>query len=164
MFVMATIYAGTGSAPVKVRDMSSGGALIEGAVIPSPGTEVRLCRGSLNIMGEVVWCKDARAGLRFESNVSVADWLPSGRAPAAQQRVDELVQQAQASKIVHAAPADDPLKPREVTALELTRLRRAIESLAEDLAEDKAIMERYASKLQTLDLAAQALRKLAAER
>lgn len=166
MFVMATIYAAAGSAPVKVRDMSSRGALIEGAVIPAAGTEVRLCRGSLSIASEVVWSREGRGGLVFDSNVSVADWLPSKRALAAQQRVDVIVQQTKVSRIVDAAPAavSPTFPPSEFTALELTRLRQAIESLANDLADDPAAVERHGPKLETLDLAAQTLRKLAAER
>lgn len=166
MFVMATIYAAAGSAPVKVRDLSSRGALIEGAVIPPAGTRVRLCRGSLSIGSEVVWANEGRAGLLFDSRVSVADWLPSVRALAAQQRVDEVVQQTKASQTVHAAPAAVPLTfaPCEFSALELTGLRQAIESLADDLASDPSVLERHASKLQTLDRAAQVLRKLTAER
>ena len=46
MFVMATIYADTGSAPVKVRNLSSTGALIEGEVLPPLGATVRLRRAA----------------------------------------------------------------------------------------------------------------------
>ena len=77
LFVMATLYTPTGSSPVKARDLSSGGALIEAGVIPPVGTRVRLCRGSLNITGELVWCRGERAGLRLESSLSVAEWLPA---------------------------------------------------------------------------------------
>lgn len=163
---MATLYAGSGSSPVKVRDLSSTGALIEGGVIPAPGTNVRLCRGSLNIMGEVVWCRGERAGLRFESSLSVAEWLPGGRALAPQQRVDEIVQQVKASGAIgsHSAGHFATLQSSTVSAAELTQLRVALESLAEDLAADRDIVKRHVPKLQTLDITAQALRKLAAER
>jgi hypothetical protein len=166
MFVMATIYADTGSAPVKVRNLSSSGALVEGGVLPPPGATFRLCRGSLNITGEVVWSRDGRAGLRFASGVSVADWLPRGKATAPQQRVDDIVQYAKASLIpTSISPEDCPIfETNKLSSLDMTRLRQAIESLAEDLANDPLIVERHASKLQTLDIAAQALRKLAAER
>jgi hypothetical protein len=164
MFVMATLYAATGSAPVKVRDMSSAGALIEGGVIPAPGTTIRLCRGSLSVTGKVAWSKEARAGLSFDSTVSPDDWLPTGKAPAPQQRVDEMVQQVKGSMGNQAAiTAPLSVEPASVTALELTRLRRAIEELADDLAEDDAVLARHGAKLQTLDHAAQLLRKLATQ-
>lgn len=162
MFVMATLYAATGSAPVKVRDMSAGGALIEGGVIPPAGTKVRLCRGSLSVTGTIAWFKEARAGLSFDSSVSPDQWLPAG-PPAPQLRVDEVVQQVKAS-IVNPAPFAAPasVEPTPVTALELTRIRRAIEELADELADDPAVVAKHAAKLSTLDLAVQILRKITA--
>ena len=163
MFVMAALYSDSGSFPVKVRDLSSAGALIEGCVISPPGTRVRLCRGSLSATGEIVWRRGERAGIRFESTVSVVEWLPGRSAIAPQQRVDEMVQQIKASGTTGSlSPADLPtLRSAEVSAAELTRVRVAIESLAEDLAADPDVVRRHMAKLQTLDLAAQLLRKLA---
>ena len=163
MFVMATLYAVTGSAPVKVRDMSAAGALVEGAVIPAPGSKVRLSRGSLSVTGSIAWCKGARAGLSFDSTVSPDDWLPTG-TPAPQQRVDELVQHIKSS-IAGGLPEASPLLPQSpfVTAIEVDTVRHAIEDLADDLADDPDVIARHAEKLSTLDLAAQVLKKLAAE-
>ena len=166
LFVMATLYVGSGSSPVKVRDLSSAGALIEGGAIPPPGTSVRLCRGSLNITGEIVWHSGGRAGLRLESSISVAEWLPGRQATAPQQRVDEIVQQVKASGTAGSVSLQNvpEFQSSKLSALELTRLRVAIESLAEELAADPDIVKRHMAKLQTLDLAAQAFGKLAAGR
>lgn len=166
LFVMATIYAGTGSAPVRVRNLSPSGALIEGTVIPHPGTYVRLSRGSLSVGAHIVWHKEGHAGLRFESAVSVIDWLPQGRAITVQQRIDEVVQQAKAaSNEVHSRSSDSfGSQASKLSAVELRRLRLEIQSLAEELAADPAAVERHGSKLQTLDTAAQALGRLASER
>lgn len=158
MFVMGTIYSPTGSAPVKIRNLSAGGALVEGGVVPPQGDEVRLSRGALSVVGKVVWRVDMRAGLQFDSRVSVADWLPDLRASGSQQRVDTLVQQ------IKAAPPSpvtlfDPA-PGDVTSDELDRIKKMLESLAEDLADDPEVVGRHASKLQALDLAAQVLGKL----
>lgn len=167
MFVMATIYADRDWAPVRVRNLSPTGALIEGPVLPHHGTQVRLTRGSLSVRGAIVWHKDGRAGLRFDSTISVADWLPQGRAMTAQQRVDEIVQQTRTvcNGVLARTPADylvsQSTKP---SATDLTRLRLAIQSLAEDLAADPAVVESHGSKLQTLDITAQTLRKLTSER
>lgn len=165
VFVMTAIYGEAGSTPVKVRNVSPGGALIEGAVIPPPGSRVRLCRGSLSVTAEIAWSENGRAGLHFESAVGVADWLPGGRAMRHQQCVDEMIQQVRASPFVPIPPDDcRGFQPSKVTAVELGRLTEAIESLAEDLVGDPAVMKRHMLKLQALDLAAQTLRKLAAER
>jgi hypothetical protein len=80
--------------------------------------------------------------------------------------VDEIVQQVKASRTESSAsPAQGPaLKASKLDALELTRLRVALESLAKDLAADPDIVKRHMAKLQSLDITAQALGKLAAER
>lgn len=163
---MATLYADSGSSPVKVRDLSSEGALIEGGVIPPVGTSVRLCRGSFNILGQIAWCRGGRGGMRFESSISVAEWLPGGRATVTQQRVDEMVQETKAAGIAKSFSFDHhpTIQSGKLTSLELTQLRRAIESLADDLAADPQVVKQHMLKLQTLDLAVRALRKLAAER
>ena len=165
LFVMAAICAGHGSEPVKVRNLSAKGALIEGATLPQAGAQVRLCRADLNIDGEIIWCRGGRAGLRFNSAVAVADWLPQGPAKASQERVDRLVQEFKTSGDAWApSPAVGEVPGETITAAEFLQLKAAIESLAEDLAADAAIVERHLSKLQTLDIVAQALGKLAAAR
>ncbi len=166
LFVMATLYAGSQSSPVMVRDLSPGGALIEGGVIPASGTSIRLCRGALKIAGEVMWCRGRRAGLRFGSGLQVNDWLPGRRSLQSSQYVDEIFHQVRASPIgdMHSARQIATLQSSIPSAEELDGLIVAIESLADDLIADPELVKRHAVKLQTLDLAAQALRKLAAAR
>ncbi len=166
LFVMATLYAESCCIPVKVRDLSAAGALVEGDDIPPIGTNVRLCRGSLTITAHVVWSHGGRAGIHFESSVSVADWLPGGQGRVRQDGVDEIVQRLKSSGTPHALSLSHrtAIPSTMLDAVELTRLRIAVESLAEDLAADADVVKRHMSKLQALDLAAQALAKLAAER
>jgi hypothetical protein len=159
MFVMATVYSNAGSAPVKLRDLSPTGALIEGGAIPAAGTSVTLCRGSLRVAGEVVWCARGRAGLKLCSEVTVSEWLPNGRSLAPQQRVDEAVQRLKAASS-KSSLATEP-KPAVVSALELARAKRMIESLAEALAGDLEVLGRHGEELQALDIAAQLFGKLA---
>jgi hypothetical protein len=166
LFVMAAIFVGLASEPVKMRNLSPDGALIEGASLPQLGTKVRLCRANLEVDGEIMWCVGGRAGLRFQSPVVVADWLPAGSAKVAQQRVDQLVQ-----KFKHVGRNNSPssatiaeIDGKRIDQVELVHLKAAIESLAEDLAADPAIVERHWSKLQTLDIVGQALGKLAEAR
>lgn len=164
MFVLAMIHSAAGSSPVKIRDMSRHGALIEAPTIPPVGSHVRLCRSSLSLSGRVVWIKDGRAGLLFEGAASVSEWLPR-KVPPGQQLADRLFQEKRekgnVSKVSRASSA--VVEPATVTALEVASLRRAIESLAEDLADDTAVLAKHGPKLQTLDLAAQILGKLARE-
>ena len=162
---MATVYSAAGTAPVKVRDLSPGGALIEGGSLPSLGSLVRLSRGSLEVPGEVVWSSANRAGLKFDAAIRVQDWLPRTLARSPQQRTDEAVQ---AAKSMHYAKDEGPSggtrRFDRMTAATIKNLRTALVSLAEDLAADPEIVERHLSKLQTLDLVVQALGSLADER
>src|SRR5437868_9655101 len=105
IFVIATLYASGGSTPVRIRNISRMGALIEAAALPPCGEAVRLSRGSLSVAGQVVWAAGPRAGLHFTSHVAVADWLPSGQRGSGQQLVDELVHQARLGAVPQSAPA-----------------------------------------------------------
>jgi hypothetical protein len=158
---MATIYTDNGSMPVRLRNLSAKGALAEGSDLPSVGEKVRLCRGSLEIAGELVWCEDGRAGLRFETLVTPGDWLPMGRTLSPQQRVDEVFQEARSSVSSTSAAAQTQVRSQWVTTTDLLRLKKAVEILADALADDPSVLERHGSRLQVLDAVAQTLRKLA---
>lgn len=159
MFVLATIAAGSASGPVKIRNLSPGGAMVEGAALPQVGDRFELRRGASCVCGTVAWCRDGLAGLEFDGTVDVAEWTPGGHA--GQKRVDQVFQQVTAG--AGAAPEVQILVPQEDTfaAPQLRRLARAIDALADDLADDAAVVAKFAAKLQTLDIASQVLRKLA---
>src|SRR4051812_48767645 len=114
IFVTGTLYGAGGSAPVRVRNMSLNGALVEAEALPSVGSLVRLCRGSLSVMGEIAWVAAGKAGLHFSSAICVSDWLPAGQRGAGQQMADELVHQARlgafpaSRQIVEPEPSSRP--------------------------------------------------------
>jgi hypothetical protein len=145
IFVIATLYTPTGSAPVRIRNMSRNGALVEGGALPAAGTEVRLSRGSLAIGGRVVWCHDGKAGLRLDGWVSVTEWLPSGKRNVGQQRIDEIVYQAKRSGLAGAVCAPRASLPSRIDpaqlAGELTRLRDALDQVAHGLSNDPQVTE-----------------------
>lgn len=161
MFVMAAMSAGTCSGPVKIRNLSASGALIEGASLPSVGTEVTLRRANSSASGRIVWCSGGKAGLHLNAHVQVSDWMPG--AQTHQNSIDHLVETVKKETRL-AGIASTPAPPSILGAGELLSLADSICILADGLAGEEDILVRYASKLQTLDLAAQVLRKLAAER
>ena len=165
LFVVATLYSADGSDPVRIRNMSRHGALIEGAVLPPPGSEAKLSRGSLEVAAQVMWQADRRAGLRFASCVSVPDWLPNALKNPKQQRIDELVHHSKLGLTPAAAAPASGAQRRgaEAIAADLLQLKASIEQLAEDLAGDSHVTASHPSSLQILDVAAQALAKLSAE-
>ena len=168
MFVMATMSAPSASGPIRIRNMSLGGAMIEGAPLPPIGDPLHLRRGELAVTGYVVLCREGRAGMRFDCAVQVSDWLPSAAA-CGQQRVDQTFQALKAeaagtaptAPVAPAAPPLAPARPAPVAPAELVRTAAAIDELADVLAEDMDVVMRHGGRLQVLDLAGQVLRRLA---
>ena len=163
IFVMATLASGSGSNPVKVRNLSSSGAMVEGASLPSIGQNVTLRRGSLHADAVIVWCGNGRAGLHFHCSITVAGWLPNGFNKSGQQGVDTVFQQlANEKRVGSLVPSNFPIGPGILTSAELLQIATDLESLAEALADDERVVALYGSKLQVLDLATQALQKVGA--
>ena len=90
MFLDAVLVVGTATRPVRLRNLSSNGALIEGASLPTEGSKVRVIRGELTAEGEIAWQERAFAGLRFASDIEVERWVKRV-GHRGQQRVDEAM-------------------------------------------------------------------------
>jgi hypothetical protein len=163
IFVTATLYAAGGSTPVRIRNMSHSGALVEAAALPSSGQPIRLSRGSLSVAGQIMWVAGPRAGLHFASPVSVTDWLPSGKRGSGQQLVDELVHQSRLGAVAQPAPLDPAPSRIPATAEELHRYQQMLERAGEQLASDPSVAGAHLTALQLIDGVAQALAKLAAQ-
>lgn len=164
LFVVAALSSASASGPVRIRNMSPHGALIEGPVLPPKGTSVRLSRGSLSVTGHIVWRRDNRAGVRFDSAISVGEWLPNGRAATGQQKVDEIVHTYKSQKAVGGAvavPASDRASESLDVGSSLLHIRSALTAAAEELASDPFVAARHLRALQTIDVATQELDKLA---
>ena len=161
LFVMAALHAEMHGGPVKLRNISANGALIEGDSLPGRGSRIELRKGSLCAPGAVVWRNENRAGLSFASHTEVAQWLPSAQA---QKSVDQTFQRLKAAQ--HVAVRETakvaPLHASFVSAEDMERAAAALDDLADALALDDRVVFAFASKLQSLDIAAQLLRKVAA--
>jgi len=70
VLLSAKLIGTTQEQPVKVRDLSATGAMIEGAKIPAAGTDVILRRGALELFATVAWVKGNRGGLHFYKRIS----------------------------------------------------------------------------------------------
>ena len=163
LFVMANLHAEARGGPVKLRNISPGGALIEGEVLPRRGSAVALCKGELTVPGAVVWRNANRAGLSFASPTDVSRWLPSAQA---QRSASETFRRLKAEQAQHPGSrvTRAPLHTSFVSTEEMERAAAALDDLADILALDDRIVVEVASKLQSLDIAAQLLRKVAARR
>lgn len=165
MFLGAVIREAGLSLPVKVRNMSVSGALVEGSALPGEGASVQLVRGSLAVSATVAWSSEGRCGLRFSSLACVRDWL-APPTNAGQQRVDETVRLLKLGAVPmpqRSASASEP--PSAVQSgqfgQDLRRVGRLIQHLSQALSSDKDAVIRHAGELQNLDIALQMIAALA---
>lgn len=65
VLLTATIEHGGSTQSVKLRNLSSEGALVESDKLPIEGTSVMFCRNELCSQGHVVWVNGRYAGIAF---------------------------------------------------------------------------------------------------
>lgn len=160
MFIAAAIQLDGVPTSVKVRNLSTGGALIETSGTAAEGASFILLRGSLMVRGTVVWSTNHRCGLRFESTVNVRDWMAPPVNPG-QINVDAMITQVRSSGL-ELVPV--PLtKTDSLTSPQFERLAQVsvlIEALEDELAADLDIVSRHGVALQKIDQALQLLAKV----
>ncbi len=173
LLLSATIETETLNAPVRIRNLSESGAMIDGAVFPPAGAALTLRRLDMTIEAVVVWCEDGRCGIRFDGKASVPDWVAgASRADAGAMRGQLRVDAIQAAlrtggqqPIVAARPPTEPHADHvanERLADELAFVRRLLEAVGDELADDPVVLQRYMRPLQDLDIAGQIIEQLAA--
>ena len=163
LFLAAMLRSGTEISPVRVRNMSVNGAMIEAPAAPPTGTTVDLLRGPLAARGTVVWSSDSGFGVRFSSLVTVKDWLAAPPTRAQQQQVDDLVALVKAGGADLLRDNDDAVEHRsnELLADDLSSVVRLLQVLEEDLSHSPETLGRHATALQNLDMAMQIVRAVA---
>lgn len=168
MFLAAVIRSGTEQAPVKVRNMSPNGAMVDTPLAPTRGTSVDLMRGPLIARATVMWSSGNRVGLRFASEVSVKEWLAPPTA-VHQQRVDEIVALVKAGGLPQTNSASANVaasregRTQEQLVDDLAATMRLLGDLEDDLASSDETLTRHGMKLQNLDIAMQMLRAVSVE-
>ncbi len=156
MFLVATLYFGGASSPVRVRNMSTIGALIEGASLPGAGAAVILRRGALEAPATAAWSEAGKAGLTFAGPVDVSDWLPA-KDGKRQTQVDQI-----AFGMKHAVPTAAPavvpvieqVTPTTGVLAELAELQAQLGQLGDQLAGDAFVLAHH-PEVQILDAAGQ---------
>ena len=154
MFLTATLDTGAASSPVRIRNISARGALIDGPSLPAIGARVRLIRGELRASGELAWTGAGQCGLNFNSEIDVAQWIERV-GHAGQQRVDRVVAALRSSAPVARAADFDLVEDS------LPEVSAALDALCERLARTPDMSIELGEKLIELDTIAQSLRRLA---
>lgn len=172
LLLSGTIEASDIKGPVRIRNLSETGALLEGAALPAIGHHLVLKRLQMEMGATVVWSESGRCGIRFDGAISVSGWREGNWiAPVVsndQARADRIQAAVRAGSLA-ATPEDVPsrmaLTERDIDigiAAELTALKEMLETASEQLSELPAVMDLHVETLQNFDVACQTLRHLAA--
>lgn len=174
LMLAATIEADTVTAPVRIRNLSEAGAMIDGAALPEIGSRVMLKRLELSIAATVVWNEEGRCGLKLAGTIDVDEWVAGARRPVkhgslGQLRVDSIQAAIRSGAPLPEAPppspppaAAIPSGPAEpLIAEELAQLKNTLDEIGDALTEDSAILVRHEQTLQKLDIAAAVIESLA---
>ncbi len=165
LLLSATIETATLKAPVRIRNLSEGGALLEGAAFPDVGGALTLRRLEIAIDAVVVWRSASRCGVQFKGKVAVADWVSGTQSRSShdidQARVDSIQAAVRAGRPVPttegaAAPVVDADLDRRI-AEELSYVKRLLEIVGDELTDAPIVVQRYSRSLQSFDLACQIL-------
>lgn len=175
VMLAASISAGAVSAPVRIRNLSEAGAMIDGPALPDAGSTLELSRLELSMAATVVWNRDGRCGLRLRGHIVVDDWIAGVRSVACnaslgQMRVDRIQSAIRGGEALPAEtrapapnPADADAEPIERRiAAELARVKRALDQVSDELTDDVDVLMRHERAVQNLDIAAMVVESLAA--
>lgn len=72
MLLSARLLTVTGERNVRIRDLSRGGARVEGHELPLLGTDVLLKRGPFEAFGTIAWIADNHCGIEFDAKLDEA--------------------------------------------------------------------------------------------
>jgi hypothetical protein len=159
LYLAASLYCDGQSVPVKIRNLSNSGALIELSTPLVEGGVVQLVRGSLIVHALIIWTDGLRCGLKFSGVVDVQRWRVTP-TNGDQQRVDDIVRTIKAGSIPLRS-AKEPRtgegeKERPLSA-DLRLAANLLETLSECLANDERIITSHGPALQHLDIAMQVI-------
>jgi hypothetical protein len=159
LFAAAVACHGTARSPIRIRNLSASGALIEGVDLPGVGSEIRLVRASLSAIAEVRWVRGSKAGITFIAGINEREWLNSCSLRGHQERVDDalaavrsgLADAEQRASLGQVASAGT--SPRHLIE-SLLQIERIVLRATEALAADEIVVKSHGTQLQSLDAAA----------
>ena len=165
-FMLAATLEESGvGVPVRIRNMSTRGALIDGDYLPGPGSTVELARLALRVTGTVVWRQNGRCGLKLGADVRPDEWVAGVRKGAVaahlgQTRVDEIQAALRQGAAKPAPPAAEPAaraidrdKLDARIASEIAAATRTLDAALDELSQNPDILARHQQALQSIDIA-----------
>ena len=161
IYLAATLYFEGSSTPVKIRNISAHGVLLESALAPPAGELVQLVRGALIVHALVAWSTGGRCGLKFSGCIDVEQWR-ANPSNSEQERVDDIIRLVKAGAVPLPVPPltesnqdSGTLDPGASVSADLRRILDLLDDLSAVLANDPDIIARHAPALQNIDIAMQ---------
>lgn len=170
LFLAAGIEVAGAASPVKIRNLSETGAMLEGPAFPAIGTILTLKRQEVEIDATVVWIRPPRCGVAFQGRIAVSEWVSGKRAAPdfGQGRAEEKSGAGRTEKRFSGVGAPAPAAKVPVAtdiegriAEELAFVRRLLDSIGDELVDEPIFLQRHSRALQGFDLAGQILGNLA---
>lgn len=171
LMLTASIESAGTRAPVRIRNLSETGAMLDGAALPAPGASLLLIRADIQVSANVIWRTGGRCGICFDNIVaSVDEWVTGKRAAVfagqrGQARVDAIQSVVRSGATLPSEPvtigtAISVADLERRIAEEIVHVQRLIDALGEELIEDPVMLQRHSQVLQNLDRASQMLEHL----
>jgi hypothetical protein len=177
LLLSATAEAGGIVIPVRIRNLSETGAMLEGNGLPDAGLPLVIRRGDLQISAVVAWAAGSRRGVRFDGPTPVSEWTGGKPKPLDctglrdQRRVDAIQADTRLGSPsptpAEPGPAEAAAQPATFEQLdarlagELAYVQRLLESLGDALISEPIVVQRHARVLQSIDLSSQILAHVA---
>lgn len=157
VFLGAALECAERSFPVRIRNISRSGALLDGKELPGEGDSVRLRRAGLLIGGKVAWRVSGFLGMCFAEDIEVDQWARRV-GHRGQQRVDELIAAVRGQPCGGSGEALDRKDDEDTIASVSADLVRVSECLADALR----MSDHVGNELLRLDAIAHRLRLIVA--
>jgi hypothetical protein len=88
VLLTATIEVGGEMLPVKLRNLSEEGALVEAKLLPAAETKITFHRNDLSVRGTVAWVGGNHAGIAFNRKLNPEQALRHIPQPQPKHRID----------------------------------------------------------------------------
>ncbi len=159
-FLTATMQVKGKACPVKVKNLSPRGAMIEAPDIPEVGCTITVTRGELGAAAEVVWTEANHFGVRFTEKVDVPRW--SIEAGYQSDSIPCLPAARPISKLdKRKLDLDDTILLSRISD-EISYLGRVMETISDVLSSDPLLRHRHARSIQDLVISEEMLDQIAA--
>lgn len=153
VFLSASLVTPSARLPVRIRNLSARGALLDGERLPAAGAAIHLLRGAHRAAGEIAWRQGRLAGVNLVEEIDVAAWV---------RRAESSIDKGKGSATgapKGAQPSFDEGAEAALTALK--SISRDLDQLLAVLASAPPMAAGFGKELTKLSILARRLRRLA---